>query len=240
MKEQRFVTQRKKFFLPVFMLSVFLAFASCRNEGNERQDRQMDLDRTNDTVATRQVEPRVFRGDISGVNTQANEGSEVTGTVELRVEGSLMRIVVNAEGLAGEMMHMQYLQTSENGTTNCPGADADINQDGVIDDNEITNRDRGVYRIPLHMGPSTLQMDADSYPFTNINGTMQFNRTISLDSLRTAVRQEYGIQELDFTDFTYVVQGIAETQNMPESVESGTGLARNATIPVGCAKLEEN
>lgn len=222
------------------LLGVVLMFGSCKDENRGREvDDPIQMNGTTDTVSTQQVEVRNFTGDITSINTDSNAGTEVIGTVNFRVEGELMRIVVTAEGLSPDMMHMQHLQTSETGETGCPGPDADANNDGFVDVTEVSNSERGIYMIPLHMGPSSLELNVDTYPRTNVNGALQFQRTISLDSLRTAVMQEYGMQDVDFTKFTYIIQGVAEDAEIPQTVRSVSDVDSHASIPVGCAKLEE-
>ncbi|HSI71254.1 MAG TPA: hypothetical protein VK941_13545, partial [Gillisia sp.] len=202
-------------------------------------DDPIQMDGATDTISRQQVEIRNFTGEIAALNIEANAGTEVTGTVNLRVEGGLMRIVVTAEGLSPDMMHMQHLQTSETAETGCPGQDADANNDGIVDVTEISDIERGIYTIPLHMGPSFLEINVDTYPRTNVNGELQYQRTLSLDSLRVAVQKEYGMQEVDFTKFSYVIQGVAQDADIPQSVRSVSEVDTYASIPVGCADLEE-
>ncbi|MCM4160793.1 hypothetical protein FHG64_00325 [Antarcticibacterium flavum] len=229
----------RKYYSLIF-LGAILVFSSCKDENRGREvDDPVQTNMATDTLATQQVEVRNFTGDITSINTETNAGTEVSGTVNLRVEGSLMRIVVTAEGLAPDMMHMQHLQTAETGSTQCPGQNADANNDGIVDVTEVSNSDRGIHMIPLHMGPSSLEPNVDTYPRTNVNGELQFQRTISLDSLRTAVQEEFGMQDVDFTQFSYVIQGVAQDSKIPQTVQSVSGVEAYASIPVGCAKLEE-
>lgn len=227
--------------IPFVFLGLLILLFSCKNENKrETQMQQTEEDTINTNTTTRQATARTFTGDISPINSEFNGDSEVSGTVELRVEGDLMRIAVTAEGLAPDMMHMQHLQTSEaGGNTQCPGNTADSNNDGIIDVTEVSPSAQGIYMIPLHMGPSSLEMKADTYPRTNVNGELQFTRTISLDSLRQAVGEEYGMQDVDFTRFNYVIQGVTQEAKIPQSAQTVSGVAMNQSIPVGCARLEE-
>lgn len=239
MKTFTFRSKKLNKLLMLFILAGITAFStSCRNE-TTTDEQEFDTTVT-DTVADEQVEVRLFEGDISTINQDTNFGTEVTGNVGLRVEGDLMRISVYAEGLAPDMMHLQHLLTSANGQdTECPGSDADANNDGIIDVTEVTSEERGFRIIPLNMGPSTLEVNVDTYPRSNINGALQFERTLSLDSLKIAVREEYGMQDLDFTNFTYVIQGVAPEADLPATVQSVANVPAYASVPVGCAELEE-
>lgn len=234
MRKRILEMKRKKFTSPLLIFSLLILMFSCRNENRQEDEDQMQ-EMSSDTTATTPVETQTFAGDI---NADAND--EVSGTVQLTVQGDLLRVVVTAEGLGKEMMHMQYLQTSETGEEiSCSEATTGTNNEGMVNMDEVSANENGIQRIPLHMGPSSLEMNVDTYPVTNINGELQFQRTVSLDSLRNAVRTEYGMQDLDFSRFTYVIQGVSGTSNQSDSVESGSGLPRNGNVPIGCAQLEE-
>lgn len=226
----------------IFITAVLLSFTgSCKNENKEGEIIEADPTTEIDTIANRQVQVRTFEGNLGTLNKEANGGEEVTGVVSLRVEGDLMRIRVNAEGLDPEMMHLQHLQTSQTGQdVNCPGGNADANNDGIIDVAEVSGEATGLRIIPLNMGPSSLEVNVDTYPKSNINGALQFERTISYDSLQTAVRETYGIDSLDFTKFTYIIQGVnPEGSKIPQSAQTVANVPTYASIPVGCAKLVE-
>ncbi|UJH91766.1 hypothetical protein LZ575_03540 [Antarcticibacterium sp. 1MA-6-2] len=209
-----------------FVASLLFGLFSCKNEKKnqtETESKQTTQDSTDAMKTAGKVRERTFTGDISPINTEINGNTEVSGTVKLRLEGNLMRIVVTAEGLAPNMMHMQHLQTSEAGkNTQCPGNNADSNNDGIVDVTEVSPNARGIYMIPLHMGPSSLDMMVDTYPRTNVNGEMYFTRTISLDSLREAVGESYKMTDLDFTRFNYVVQGVREGTDIPLTAQTVT------------------
>ena len=233
----------QKGLIPLIFLSLLIFLLSCKNENREQNEIEMQetaRDTLNTTTDTARVAVRTFTGDISPINSELNGDSEVSGKVELRVEGDLMRIAVTAEGLAPDMMHMQHLQTSETaGNTQCPGSNADANNDGIIDVTEVSPSAQGIYMIPLHMGPSSLELKVDTYPRTNVNGELQFTRTVSLDSLRQAVGEEYGMQDIDFTRFNYVIQGVSQQANIPQTAQTVSGVEMNQSIPIGCARLEE-
>lgn len=224
--------------LPIMGLIIFIS--SCKNEERQREDQVRTQPAGFETQAAQDLDVRIYSGDIGAINVEANQNREVSGTISIRVEGNLMRFFVTAEGLEPDIMHMQYLQTSATGEpVQCPDASYDVNKDGIIDIEEASPQDRGARIIPLHMGPSTLEMNIDSYPRTNINGQLQFSRTVSMDSLRQAVKQEYGIENLDFSNFTYLIQGVAQGTSLPATTATRGGVDAQQSIPVGCAKLTE-
>lgn len=220
------------------LLIVITVFSgSCRNEQRQQDQQQMDSETEIDTLVY--AEPRAYRGEISSLNKEFNDGNEVSGTVAMRIERGIMRINVFVEGVEPEMMHLQHLQASEEAETECPGPDADENNDGIIDVMEITDDPEGVKMIPLNMGPSSLEVDVSTYPRANVNGEIQFETHVHVDSLRTAVREEYGIENVDFTKFTYIIQGVSPDAAIPVSTVTIGDIYPYATVPVGCAVLEE-
>lgn len=218
----------KKVFLWFLIISGTTLY-SCKNTNEREVD--VDTEQTEvDTIADRQVEVRAFTGEIKPINN--TNDSNVSGEIAMRVEGDLMRFHVTAEGLAPDMMHLQYLITSQTGDeTQCPQT---VEETALTANQNNRGTEQKIRRIPLHMGPSSLELDVDTYPRTNENGELQFTRTVSLDSLRTAVRTEYGIQDLDFTKFTFVIRGLPDTApdlpGRPDSLQK---------VSVGCAKLQE-
>lgn len=220
--------------LKVVMMFLFIAvlFFSCRNSGNNENDTDdfNTQQTTTDTVAT-PVEVRAYTGKINAVK---NSGEEISGEIAVRVEGDLARFHISAEGLAPEMMHIQYLLVSQTGNqTDCPG---DVEEMGT-NENNTTVQDDGLSRIPIHAGTTTMDLDVDTYPRTNANGELEFTRTVSLDSVRTAVSSEFAMpQDLDFTKVTFVVRGIPDAESDPGPNRGTSGLEN---ITVGCARLQE-
>lgn len=218
------------------LIGITIFSGSCRNEQGQ-QDERIEAETNIDTVVD--PEPRAYRGEISTLNQEFNDGNEVNGRVAIRIARGIMRVNVYAQGLEPDMRHMQHLQASEETTTDCPGSNADENNDGVIDVMEITDEPEGVVLIPLNMGPSSLEVDVLTYPMANDNGEIQFEAHLHIDSLRTAVQEQYGIENIDFTRFTYVLQGVSPETSIPASTATIGDIPPYATVPVGCAVLEE-
>ncbi len=216
----------------LIVMSVMFTAISCKQ--NTRDQDQTQPAEIESREIEREVEPRAFIGEINSVG---DSGNNLSGKIAMRVEGDLMRFTVSAEGLARDMMYMQYLLVSQNGDeTQCPGTVEEVERMG--DSNGITAASgTTIRRIPLHMGPTNLQMDSDTYPRSNINGELQFSRVVSLDSLRNAVRTEYNMQSLDFSKFTFIMRGLPEGQASRTQVTGSKSSAQN--IPAGCAKLQE-
>lgn len=221
-----------KYIVSLLIAGIIFTTFSCKQNTQEREREGMEQTGV-DTTTVREVDPRAFTGEIRRVGDGDND---LSGEIAMRIEGDLMRFTVSAEGLAPDLMHMQYLLVSQTGDeTQCPGSEEEVERMGESNGSTTTSGTT-IRRIPLHMGPTTLNLESDTYPRTNANGELQFSRVVSLDSLRNAVRTEYNMQDLDFSKFTFVVRGIPGTQSSPDPIGNAPG-AQN--IPVGCAKLQE-
>lgn len=255
MKKQKNVNKLKQTFTPLIFLTLLILSFSCRDDTRQPDDLDQQQMNQQDTLENRQVEVRAYTGDITGMNTMEDEQA-VTGNVAIRIEGDLVRFTINAQNVAPDMMHRQFLIATGNNTT-CPGPNADANNDGIVDMNEVAGDTEQLQMIPLHMGPSTLERNVSTYPRSNINGELQFSRTTSLDSIRTAVREGYGVQDFDFSNYVYIIQGIAGEVTLQQTVQREedfpaheTGevnidhteegdISPHETVPVGCAVLTE-
>ncbi len=239
MKQQENYQKFTKAITPLLFSAILILSFSCRNENRQQDDLEEQQMNQQDTLENTQVQVRAYTGDISGMNTMGDE-TEVTGNVAVRIEGDLIRFTITAENLAPDMMHRQFLVASGSGeTTNCPGPDADANNVDIVDMNEIAGNAEELHMIPLHMGPSTLERNVDTYPRSNINGELQFSRTTSLDSINTAVREGYGVQDFDITNYIYIIQGVAGEVTLQQTVQRDQDIPPQETVPVGCAVLEE-
>jgi len=215
----------------LLLMGLMMFNTSCKQ--NTREDNRVQQTDVDTIQTMREVEPRGFTGEIRSVG---DNGNNISGEIAMRVEGDLMRFDVNAQGLAPDMMHMQYLLVSQSGDeTQCPGSVEDLTSTEA-DNGTTAASGTTLRRIPLHMG-GTLDLESDTYPRTNINGELQFSHVISLDSLQQSLRDEYQMQDLDFTRFTFVIRGIPDAQSGAAPVRGSTASAQDT--PVGCAKLQE-
>lgn len=239
MKKQKIDHKKKRIITPIFFLAFLILSFSCRNDNRQPDDLEEQRLNQQDTLENVQVQVRAYSGEIAGINTMGEE-TAVTGNIAVRIEGDLVRFTVTAENLAPDMMHRQFLVASGMGTnTTCPGPNADANDDGIVDMDEIAGNANELQMIPMHMGPSTLERNVDTYPRSNINGELQFSRTTHLDSIRTAVREGYGVQDFDISNYIYIIQGVPGNVTLQQTVQREENIPANETVPVGCAVLEE-
>ncbi|WP_051286548.1 hypothetical protein [Salinimicrobium terrae] len=226
-----------KTLLEVLVMILFIGFffTSC-NQNNRQQE-------TEDQVLQMQTETEVipektYRGQISSLNESANQDRNASGNVILEVQGDQLLITVEASGLEPNMMHLQHLHGSKDGKDmNCPDPAADTNGDGLVDITEAYNV-AGVTMIPFHNNPPNMEVDTQTYPTADENGNISYQQTVDLNELRGSFNEKFNLDQLDFSQFTYLIHGVQEN-SVPKTVQSVKGLPAHVTLPIGCAELSE-
>lgn len=99
----------------------------------------------------------------------ALNGSDVTGTVELKQDGSKVRIQIDANGLEAAMHPSHIHGFPEGGEARCPTAAADADANGLIEVNEAESV-YGPVLIPL---PGSPQVGTDKI--------FKLDETVSID-----------------------------------------------------------
>ncbi|MFP4092462.1 MAG: hypothetical protein ACLFT3_19285 [Cyclobacteriaceae bacterium] len=74
-----------------------------------------------------------FEANPEGINTNLNENT-VQGRALFIMEGDSLTMRINLAGVPTGLMHLQHLHGKEDGSpASCPAAEADQNNDGIID-----------------------------------------------------------------------------------------------------------
>lgn len=179
---------------------------------------------------------QTFTARLSPVNADLLD-STPSGQATLEVRGDSLLITVNAQGLPPGMPHLQHFHGFEDGSAaRCPGAGADENGDGVIDVTE-TAAMAGTTMVPFHGDPTTMEIDADSYPRADAEGAYTYRHTVDLPSLRSAFQEKFG-GDLDLSQRVVFIHGVPAHRTLPETVQTKAGLPAHATLPIACGRLE--
>lgn len=221
----------------LFALIFVLGFSmtSCNQNNRQRGAGQQGVPMQTVTEGATDI---IYQAQISSLNENANEGRSISGNVTLKILGDQLQITVEASGLEPNMMHLQHLHGSkEGGDTNCPDSGADTNDDQIVDITEAYEV-AGVTMIPFHENPSSMEIDTETYPTADESGNILYQEVVDLNELRNSFNEKFDGEELDFSRFTYLIHGVQE-EAVPETVESVKGLPAHVTLPVGCAKLNE-
>lgn len=212
-----------------------MILTSCKDTNREQEPVNVDQQII---AETENLAQRTFRAQISSFNEKANDNRSVSGNVTLEVSEDQLHITVEASGLQPNMMHLQHLHGSKEGSeTSCPDSSADNNQDGLIDITEAYDV-AGVTMIPFHDNPPNMEVNTQTYPTADENGNISYRQTVDLTELSNSFKEKFDREELDFSQFTYLIHGVQE-EAVPGTVQSVKGLPSHVTLPVGCAGLSE-
>ncbi len=178
----------------------------------------------------------VFKATLMPMNTNFLVTSP-SGEVELRVEGETVVIDVVAEGLPAGMMHLQHFHGFADGSAaSCPGSDADMNNDGVIDVIEAESS-AGITMVPFHDDPANMDIPSEAYPTADDQGAYRYNQSVSLNTLSAAFQEMFGDNELYLENRVVFIHGLPENAELPDSVQSIPGAPAQMTVPIACGEL---
>lgn len=195
---------------------------------------------TSTTTATAPAEtPGSFVATLGALNTSANGGTAVTGSVTFTISGDNITAAVNAHGLAPNVAHAMHIHTG----SMCPTAAADKNNDGVIDVLEGVPA-YGPILVPIDTNIAS-QADGD-FPKADANGNIMFTTHASLSALLAdlhaadpdttdAVAKLKPNEALNLVARHVVLHGVAGA--VPSTAQSIAGLPANATLPVACGSI---
>lgn len=190
---------------------------------------------------------------LGALNTQANGGTAVTGTVTTTISGDTVTVVVNAHGLAPGIAHAMHFHADGA----CPTAAADTNGNGNIDVVEGVPS-YGPILIPIDSNLANTDPNQGNFPTADANGDINFTTTASLSALMASLHEAdpnpndafaklTANQQLDILTRTVVVHGVANNTTLPSTTgtltangephangSSATDLPPQATLPVAC------
>jgi hypothetical protein len=176
-----------------------------------------------------------FTADLSPLNAHLLD-SAPAGEVSLETRGDSLIIMVTARGLPPGMMHLQHFHGFEDGSpARCPGPDADANGDGVVDVIETAPM-AGTTMVPFHADPASMEIDTETYPHADTQGTYSYRTAVSLDSLRSAFRAKFG-GDLALDRRVVFVHGVPQDVDLPGSAETKAGLPVHVSLPIACGEL---
>lgn len=156
------------------------------------------------------------------VNFNPLNGSGVSGTAELTLNGDELTVKVNATGLEPNMVHPQHIHGFADNKRNstCPTPAADTNGDGLVD---------LVEGLPSYGGVLLeLYVPIDEFPVADANGVLTFERTFTLGETEFAEEGEV-ITRSNLTPLqnrTIVLHGMT------------VGGEYIATLPVACGQIK--
>ncbi|MCC0058624.1 MAG: hypothetical protein H6886_05060 [Hyphomicrobiaceae bacterium] len=179
-----------------------------------------------------------YTAKLNGLNAGV-VGSQATGEATFTIDGDQLTIVVNADGLPPNMMHLQHFHGFKDGSdARCPDSAADKNGDGLIDLIE-TEAYAGTTMVPFHNEPATMEIPSDSYPKANADGSYRYEKVVSLKDLQAAFAEKFGTSDLNLDRRVVFIHGIPADSKLPESAASLGAIPPQVTLPIACGEIEK-
>jgi len=165
-------------------------------------------------------------------------GEGISGTVSFTLEGDMLGVTLEAEGLSPGMhlAHVHGFAESDPADATCPDTTADANDDGWVDLIE-TQAAAGVTMIPFTDDPVGLAIQSESYPSAGDDRRMNYEQTVDPAALHDAVEAEFGTP-LALPDRVVFIHGVQQGTELPDSVQSLEGVPASVTVPIACAELD--
>lgn len=174
------------------------------------------------------AESTTFTADLSELN-----GSGVSGTADLAVDGTSVDVTITASGLAPGQPHAQHIHGVIGETSACPTPDADSDGDGLVSTAEGVPFYGGIQASLTTEGDTSADsgLAVDRFPVAGDDGSVTYTRTFDLP------------QEVadDLGNLHIVVHGIdlddsgAYDGDAVSSLDDSLPL--EATIPAACGTL---
>lgn len=192
-------------------------------------------DAADDAAATREI----YIAPLQPINDDLTEQIPL-GLVSIIILDDEMRMYVMAEGLPAGIPHLQHYHGFIDGAeATCPTAEADINNDGVVDLIE-TQPAAGQTLVPIHDAPASLEglLAIERFPTASEpDGVIDYRGTVSLQALESALQSQHGIGELDLQNRVVFIHGVGEGANIPDSAESIADVPASVTLPIACGEF---
>ncbi|MDX1545166.1 MAG: hypothetical protein R3214_14620, partial [Christiangramia sp.] len=154
-----------------FLLSSFLIMAvGCSKEDPMQEDLVVsDAHIAPEDVANNGAKAKMYSVEFGSLNN-----SGVSGSAELSLEGSTLRVSITATGLHPEMLHPQHIHgfADDKRNSTCPPESADTSGDGLISVGEGAPFYGGI-QLPLIMDPD----NELSFPVADAEGNINFTMT---------------------------------------------------------------
>lgn len=177
-----------------------------------------------------------FTATLSPVNQDLLDSSP-SGEATIEIRDDSMVITVDARGLPPEMAHLQHFHGFEDGApARCPDADADANDDGVVDVTETAPM-AGTTMVPFHDNPANMEIQAETYPRADGEGAYSYRQAVSLEAVRSAFQEKFG-GDLALDDRVVFIHGVPDDVTLPETAETKAGLPVHVSLPIACGELE--
>ena len=165
-------------------------------------------------------------------------GSSAKGEVAFRITGDDLTIQTDASGLPPGISHWQHFHGFIDGRdAACPTDAADANGDGIVDLIE-TEPVAGTTMVPFNADPVALNVPDETYPKADAEGTLHYEKTVSLSALQAAYAKAFEGGKLDLDTRVVFLHGVPSATALASSVASLGPIPAQVTIPIACGEIE--
>ena len=170
---------------------------------------------------------RVFEAELSAMNDDNENIASADADVEMTIDGDMLTVRVDAEGVASGTLHPQHIHASGS----CPSASADENDDGFVDVIEGVPSYGEIF-IPLDNDLANLESQTS---FPNPSGNeYEYMQTVSISELEASADED-----LNLDGRHIVLHGVSSDVDLPESVQTLGETSANLTLPIACGAISE-
>lgn len=196
---------------------------SCGDDYSSNSD---EFEQENEDFPEPETIQKIYQADLKAINPTVADG--LRGQVLLRLEGDSFEANVAAQDVPG-VFHPQHIRTGKS----CPGPEADRNQDGLIDFNEVEVASGAVY-IPLDSDLTNVVADNAEYPNGGFVGAYVYQE----ETTRRQIVSELGAEStLELENRVVIILGVELDQTLPSTVPSPDGRPPQETFPLACGEL---
>lgn len=226
---------RKNSFLSFLLLGLSFLLTACGG------DKKSGKNHPSVVEAQEEGDPGVYRVVLSPVNSTV--AGEVSGTMEVRIEGDEFVVEGTVAGAPAGVKHLQSIMSG----VSCPDLNDDINGDGIVDVQEGRKR-YGQILIPLDSNLSEQIAGMDYGPIANGSGAYVYRRSTTLSMLlsdlhapdpdiRDAIAKIRSGDDLKLAGRVILIHGVSPSAELPVTVESVADLKVHESLPIACGKL---
>lgn len=166
-----------------------------------------------------------------------------TGTAFFKVTKTDFSVEVNIENSPVNTIHGQHIHMGNK----CPGVEADVNADGVIDFQEAASA-AGQIIIPLDGDIHSQLLDSYLFPVSDFSGMYNYIQSAPVHIMAEDLRlSDANIEDsmvklgpegkLNLENKVVMIYGVAEETLLPLSTTTFGSFSAQASLPIACGKI---
>jgi hypothetical protein len=232
--------KHNKIWTPLVLGTCLVAAVSCGSNDDDDSDSARQQERPP------QQEEQQDQGNYT-INFQTLNpgvgGNAATGTGTVRVTDQSFQIQLEMAGTPARITHLQHIHSA----AACPTTAQDANGDGFVDVLEGIPS-YGAILVPLDGNLNSQASGGVMNPRADRSGSYRYTRRATLTRMLADLQAEDTNPDdpivklpegetLNLEGRTVIIHGVPATANLPETVGTIEGLAREVTLPIACGTI---